>query len=181
MQSLSIALFAGILLLNSCTNKPSEQANSNNLSTTHQLRPETSTPETAVAPADVTITKADTGKSKSLIFLIKNVTEPTIDRQLVTAPEEGEKYIAVQVWMRNTSDSDVDIEREAFKLSDQNDAEFVEKTGFVEHRKRPFIFSAANELLTLKPGKATSGWITFTTDKESKARKITFENVTVNL
>ncbi len=79
------------------------------------------------------------------------------------------------------SDKQETISQDEFKLADQSDAEFAESTGFTEHRKKPILFNEAANGVTLKPNQSASGWITFTTDKKSKAKKIVYSNVTVNL
>jgi len=142
-----------------------------------------STDENVKVPDEVTLSKKDTGKTEKIIFLVKNITEPAIDRSgySVTKPEDNEKYISVQVWIKNVSNEEIKVFEDEFKLSDQTDAEFVEKDGFTEHRKKPILFDDYPTGVTLKPNQSKSGWITFTTDKESTAKKILYSNVTINL
>ena len=136
------------------------------------------------APDDAIVSIKDTGKTDKIIFLVKNISEPSIDRSgySVTKPEDNEKYIAVQVWLKNVSADEIKVFQSDFKLSDQSDAEFAEKGGvMLEHRKKPILFDEVPEGVTLKPNQSKSGWITFTTDKKSKATKIVYQNITVKL
>jgi archaellum component FlaG (FlaF/FlaG flagellin family) len=137
-------------------------------------------------PKDIEITKKDTAKTDELIFLVKNTNEPSIDRSgySVTKPEDDEKYIAVQFWVKNISENEVTLDQEDFVLVDQDDADFVEKDGFTEHRKSPILFKKEGpsvEPLKFKPNETKSGWVTFTTSKTSKATKIRYKNITVKL
>ncbi len=137
----------------------------------------------AVASPEIEISKKDTAKASDFIFLVKNISEPNIDRSgySVTKPEDNEKYITVQIWLKNTSSNEVSLTRDDFKLFDQNDAEFVEKTDFTEHRKKPILFEKDYEPVVLKPNQSKSGWVTFTTDISSTASKIQYNNITVKL
>ena len=130
------------------------------------------------------IAKKDTGKTDKIFFIVKNVTIPPIDRSgySVTKPENNEKYIAVQVWVKNISKSEITLSQDDFKLFDQDDAEYIEKTSFTEHRKEPIFFKTSKlDNLKMKPGEIKSGWITFTTNIKSKAIKFTHKNITVKL
>jgi len=162
--------------------------NSENKTTQTEVPPQT-TPATSTVlkvqkvPNDIILSKKDTGKTDKIMFLVKNIAEPTIDRNgySVTKPEDNEKYIAVQVWLKNVSNEEIKVFEEDFKLSDQNDAEFAEKASFTEHRKSPILFNEYPEGVTLKPNQSKSGWITFTTDRKSTAKKIVYSNITIKL
>ena len=179
LKFLTAAIAVG-LILNSCSNNKTEEKSE---TTTTEVQPEVKTEPVEAAPVAVEITKKDTAKAKDFIFMVKNITEPNIDRggYSVTKPEDEEKYIAVQIWIKNTSQSEVKLTRDDFKLFDQEDAEFVEKTAFTEHRKSPILFEHHYDPIVLKPNQTKSGWVTFTTAKTSKATKIQYDNITVKL
>jgi len=177
------ATIVASVILSSCSNNKS---NENTTAAVETPVAETKTEPVKEVPKDVEITKKDTAKTDELIFFVKNINEPNIDRSgySVTKPEDNEKYIAVQVWFKNISDHEVTLSQEDFVLADQEDADYVEKDGFTEHRKSPILFKKTGpmvEPLAFKPNEAKSGWITFTTSKTSKATKIKYKNVTVKL
>ena len=133
------------------------------------------------APDDIILSRTDTGKTDKIVFLVKNTTEPTIDRResSYSKPDnESEKFICAQLWVKNISDKIDTIQQDAFKLFDQNDAEFVELPSALNH-KEPDLFNPT--YLILKPNESKSGWITFTTDKKSKAKKVVYLNVIIKL
>jgi len=168
------------LFLYSCSSNKTE-SKSDTTATNEGAKTEVKTDSDKSAPAAIEITKKDTAKAKNFIFLVKNITEPTIHSWSVTKPEDNQKYIAVQIWLKNTSKEDVSLTRDDFKLLDQDDAEFVEVTDFTEHRKPPILFLKEYDAVVLKPNQAKSGWVTFTTSKNSKASKIQYDNITVKL
>ena len=178
MRKLILTATLVALIFSSCSNNKSSDKTEVADTTTKQ---KVVTEPVKEAPKDVVITKKDTAKTEKIIFVVKNVMEPTINRNLVTKPEDNEKYIAVQIWIKNTSQSEVSLTRDDFKLFDQEDAEFVEKTAFTEHRKSPILFEHNYDPIVLKPNQSKSGWVTFTTAKTSKATKIKYDNITVKL
>lgn len=128
----------------------------------------------------------DTTGAGEFIFIVKKVTEPSIDRSglSVTKPEDDEKYIAVDIWVKNISDHEATIKENEFILTDQDGADFVEKNGLTEHRKSPILFKTDDpwtQEVKLQPNEVKSGWVTFTTLKTSKATKIKYKTATVNL
>jgi preprotein translocase subunit Sec63 len=180
---LMTATIAVALILNSCSNnKGNETKEATEVPATEPV----ATAPVKQVPKDIEITKKDTAKTEELIFIVKNINEPEIDRSgySVTKPEDSEKYIAVQFWVKNISDHEVSLGEEDFVLSDQDDADYVEKDGFTEHRKAPILFKKTGpsvDNLVFKANEAKSGWVTFTTAKTSKATKIKYQNVTVKL
>ena len=167
-----------ITALSSCSSGSQKAENQ-----TDTLAVEPTQPSIPARPTDIIISKNDTGKAEAISFMVKNTSEPTIDRSgySVTKPEDNQKYIAVQVWIKNTSTKDISLGRDDFKLLDQDGAEFVEVPGFTEHRRKPILFDHPTDLLTLKPNQVVSGWVTYTVDINSRASKITYQNITVNL
>ncbi len=181
-----LILIVPVLMFNSCSNNKKEKEPEPEVTFTTREEPKTVTETKPVeaAPDAVEIKRNDTARTKDFIFVVKNISEPEIDRSgySVTKPEDSEKYIAVQIWVKNISNVEVSISREDFKLLDQEDAEFVEKTAFTEHRKKPILFESGYQSdITLKPNQAKSGWVTFTTAITSKPAKIQYDFITVKL
>lgn len=181
LNTLLIVIAAGLMFY-SCSSNKKEKEPEVTFTISEEPKTGTEAKPVEVAPDEVEIKRNDTAKPKDFIFLVKNISEPEIERSgySVTKPEDSEKYIAVQIWIKNISNADVSLSREDFKLFDQDDAEFVEKTAFTEHRKSPILFEAYDPVV-LKPNQAKSGWVTFTTAISSKAKKIQYDYITVKL
>jgi hypothetical protein len=190
---LMTAIVIVTLFLNSCSNKKSSDTKTDNTDTPVSNNYKgINTPVTGVphptkpveaAPSDIVITKKDTAKAGNFVFMVKNITVPTDEMEnLATKPKDDEKYIAVQIWIKNTSQSDVSLTRDEFKLFDQDDAEYAEIANLMlDHRKKPILFEANYDPIVLKPNQSKSGWVTFTTAKNSTATKIQYGNITVKL
>lgn len=195
----ALAFIVAVATLSSCSNNNGSETKGIATDTIEKMSSDIDTPTTVVppppgnsttdavkpAPKDVEITKKDTAKTDEIIFVVKNINEPEIDREIsVTKPEDSEKYIAVQFWVKNISDHSVSLNEEDFIISDQEDADYVEKRAFTEHRKSPILFKMEGPLtepLVFRPNESKSGWVTFTTSKTSQATKIKYKNITVKL
>jgi PBP1b-binding outer membrane lipoprotein LpoB len=190
---LMTATIVAILITSSCSNKKSSdtKADSTDAPVNNNYKG-IDTPVTGVshptkpaesAPSDIVITKKDTAKAGNFVFMVKNITIPTEEMEnLATKPKDDEKYIAVQIWLKNISQSDVSLTRDEFKLFDQDDAEYAEIANLMlDHRKKPILFEANYDPIVLKPNQSKSGWVTFTTAKNSTATKIQYGNITVKL
>ncbi|PQJ10517.1 hypothetical protein CJD36_011110 [Flavipsychrobacter stenotrophus] len=184
MKKISI-LIATAITLSACSGNKDSNGQDNAPAPPEPMQ--TSAPAPATSSSDIVISHKDTGKTANVLFLVKNIVEPPLDRsksfghENANNPEDNEKYIAVQVWVKNVSNKEETISQDEFKIVDQSDAEFAEHSGFTEHRKKPILFNEAANGVTLKPNQSASGWITFTTDIKAKAKKIVYSNVTVNL
>lgn len=179
-QVLSILV---IMAIASCSGSKTEIKPEKETEPKTEIKSEPEVKPIKATPVEIEITKKDTAKAEDFVFVVKNITTPKIDRggYSVTKPEDNEKYIAIQIWIRNTSDKEISLTRDEFKLFDQNDAEYVERPGFTEHRKKPILFQKQYDPIVLKPNEAKSGWVTYTTDIESTASKINYNNITVKL
>src|ERR1044071_4354182 len=116
-QILTLVFSTG-LLLSSCSNTAENKTSVSTILDTAKSEPVQKTPE------EILLTKKDTVKTDELTFLVKNITEPEIDRSKysVTKPSDDEKYIAVQFWVKNISNKEVTLEENDFVLKDQDDA-----------------------------------------------------------
>jgi hypothetical protein len=180
MKKITVPIVIAIIMSGCSGNKDSK--------TEQEVMPPSSIPAASIpvpkvqkAPDDIVLSKKDTGKTDKIIFLVKNISEPIIDKNTPSyaKPEEGnEKFICAQIWVKNTSNTIDTIQQDDFKLFDQKDAEFVELPSALNH-KEPDLFNPT--YLILKPNQSKSGWITFTTDKESKAKKIAYSNIIIKL
>jgi Domain of unknown function (DUF4352) len=176
MKTQILTVIIAMTLFTSCS------SNANKGATTAQ---DTTKPQPIQkAPDEKTIGKADTLKTDSLILVVKNIAEPGINRgnpNDPSVPKADEKFISVQVWVKNISNKEATLNEDDIMLKDQNDAEYNESTMFAEAIKSPSLFQNSNYTPVFKPNEAKSGWVTYTTSKTSKAAKIVYKNITVKL
>lgn len=141
-------------------------------------------PNNSSTSDEITILKKDTGKTSSVIFLVKNIIDDHVPDNMYDKAKEGEKFIAVQVWVKNISKSDFELDdfKKAFKLFDQDDAEYVDDTNDWNFgRKKPILVPDDVRERGIKPNQSKSGWLTFTTPKNSKAIKMQYEGIIIKL
>jgi hypothetical protein len=176
IKNLTMIVVSGLLISSCSDNKPEGKTGTTTTADTAKV--------VQKAPDERIISKNDTAKTDSLIFVVKNITEPSIDRnnsQDPSVPKEDEKFIAVQFWLKNISNKVASLNESDVVLKDQNDAEFSESTSFAEAIKPPSLFQKSDYTPAFKPNEAKSGWVIFTTSKTSKAAKIVYKNITVKL
>lgn len=169
------------LILNSCSNNKAEKKTETTESEQKTDLDESVPSEVESVPSEIEITKKDTAKLENFIFMVKNIIDPATPSNVRL--DDNQKYIAVQIWFKNTTNADVTLKNSDFKLIDHEDAEFIEEQNMFG-RKKPTLFSEDSDTrgeLTLKPNEAKSGWATFAVSGTSKAAKIKYENITVKL
>ena len=158
--------------------KPTTDTTSSEL---NEPKEETQNKTSDVSNEAKVIAKKDTAKTDKIFFVVKNIDMPRVGMYDFLGEDKGKKkYIAVQIWVKNISNDEITLSQDDFKLFDQDDVEYIEKTEFADNRKEPIFFKTKGfDSFKIKSNEAKSGWITFITDIKSKAVKFTHENITV--
>lgn len=193
MTIIGVIIFAS-LIMTSCGEKSSDEKKIENSSAVEPTNTSVSEPvsessTTSLKPNNnVKINKGEIGNTNFVEFKVMNVKNYGSD---LYAPNHNndEKFIAAQIQLTNVSKEPIEFDLDNIILTDQEGADYQEIGYFTDQRKKPVLFGKENYMMpefTLEPGAKASGWVTFTTDKNSNAKQISlrtssYGNVIVNL